>query len=121
MLGFPFVGHIIIGEYSENEFRKQFTASERVAIARAVEEELGNRQGQRTDNYPEVPRGESRNIAARRAGFGSDFQYRQAAKVTEIGSPELIAAMDTGEVSIAAAEVIANQQRKGDGFRLELT
>lgn len=48
------------GGIPENEIRKDFTASERVAIAKAVEEEIGNRQGQRTDraeplqNFAEV-------------------------------------------------------------------
>jgi hypothetical protein len=32
-------------QYSENEFRKDFTKSERAAIAKAVVEELGNRAG----------------------------------------------------------------------------
>ena len=50
---------VILGEYAENEVRKDFTDSERVAIGRAIEESLGNRQGQRTDlrhveNFPQV-------------------------------------------------------------------
>lgn len=40
---------ILEGEYAENEMRKDFTKSERVAIAAALEREMGNRQGQRTD------------------------------------------------------------------------
>jgi hypothetical protein len=31
--------------HDENELCKGFTVSERVAIARAIEEEIGNRQG----------------------------------------------------------------------------
>jgi hypothetical protein len=34
---------VLAGEYAENEFRKQLTTSERTAIRRAVEAELGNR------------------------------------------------------------------------------
>ena len=50
------------GEDHENEIRKDFTISERVAVADAVQEEIGNRQGQRTDNelrenFPEVKKG----------------------------------------------------------------
>ena len=43
------VSSIIAGEYAENEIRKDFTPSERVAIAKAIEKQIGNRQGQRTD------------------------------------------------------------------------
>ncbi len=44
-----------------NEFRKAFSASERAAIAEAVERNLENRQGRRMDQLPgncrEVPLG----------------------------------------------------------------
>ena len=43
------VTSILNGEYAENEVRKDFTPSERVAIAKAVEKQVGNRRGQRTD------------------------------------------------------------------------
>jgi ParB/RepB/Spo0J family partition protein len=39
------VPSILAGEYAENEVRKDFTPSERVAIARAVEHQLGDRRG----------------------------------------------------------------------------
>src|SRR5262245_29963830 len=60
---------LVLGEHDENEVRKDFTPSERVAIAEAVQREVGTRQGQRTDkqpdelpaNWPEVqPGAESR-------------------------------------------------------------
>jgi hypothetical protein len=39
---------ILAGEYAVNEFRKQFTKSERVAIAEAIEEqELQKHQGKK--------------------------------------------------------------------------
>ena len=47
------VSSILAGEYHENEVRKDFTPSERVAIARAIERQVGNRQGQRTDQLRE--------------------------------------------------------------------
>lgn len=69
------VTSIAAGEYAENEMRKDFTASERVAIAQAVKLEIGNRQGQRTElrsNRDEVPPGKRTNsLAAERSGFGS--------------------------------------------------
>ncbi|RLT12012.1 MAG: hypothetical protein DWI22_00185 [Planctomycetota bacterium] len=46
------VTSIIQGEYTENEVRKDFTPSERVAIAKAIERQIGNRRGQRTDKQP---------------------------------------------------------------------
>ena len=80
---------------------KSFTPSERVAIGLAVEAELGNRRGQRTDlaggglpqNFAEVPQGkETREIAADKAGFGNPETYRQAKAVVQNASPELIEA-----------------------------
>jgi hypothetical protein len=43
------VRSIIAAEYAENEVRKDFTPSERVAIARAIEKQISNRRGQRAD------------------------------------------------------------------------
>ena len=112
------VSSIVAGEYAENEVRKDFTQSERVAIGKAVEFELGNRQGQRTDrelpeNIPEVQPGiETREIAARRAGFGNARTYEQAKKVVDHGAPELVAAMDAREVSISAAALIVDQPKE---------
>ena len=40
---------LVLAEHAENEIREDFTPSERVAIGKAVEEEVGKRQGQRTD------------------------------------------------------------------------
>jgi hypothetical protein len=50
---------------------------ERVAIAKAIEEEIGNRQGKRTDlelvvERPQVKGDKTRAIAAGKAGFGSE-------------------------------------------------
>ena len=106
------VESIILGEYAENEVRKDFTVSERVAIARAVEESLGNRQGQRTDleppqNFVEVKGKETIEIAAQKAGFNNKETYRQAKTIIDNGAPELISKVDKGEVSIHAASTAA--------------
>lgn len=103
------IDSILLGEYAENEVRKDFTQSERVAIARAIELEIGDRKGQRTDlqptqNFAEVKGKETAEIAAEKAGFGNKETYRQAKKVTENGTPELIAAMDEGRVKPSVAE-----------------
>ena len=39
----------IEGELTENEVRKNFTNDEKTAIGEMIEQQLGNRQGQRTD------------------------------------------------------------------------
>lgn len=117
------VRSITSGEYAENELRKDFTPSERVAIGAALEAELGNRQGHRTDiqfqeRIPEVsePRrncgevvGRTLDIAAKKAGFGSTETYERAKKAVDHGAPVLVAAMDAGEISISAASVIATE------------
>ena len=107
------VPSIIAGEYAENEIRKDFTPSERVAIAKAIEKQVGKRQGQRTDKLrgkiPEVVPGKrTRETAANKAGFGNDKTYRQAAKVVQNGTAKLIHAMDSGRVSISAASILAD-------------
>jgi ParB-like nuclease family protein/DNA methylase len=108
------VNSIVSGEYAENEIRKDFTPSERVAIAKAIEQKVGNRQGQRTDRCPVgkipqvAPGKKTREIAAEKAGFGNDKTYRQAAKVVQNGTPKLIQAMDDGRVSISAASILTD-------------
>ncbi|MCP5197682.1 MAG: ParB N-terminal domain-containing protein [Gammaproteobacteria bacterium] len=113
---------IVLAEHAENEIRKDFTHSERVAIGKAVEAELGKRQGQRTDlasesqgelvqNFAQVELPGSgqktREIAAKKAGFGNPETYRQAKTVVDHAEPELVAAMDRGEVSVSAAAKLA--------------
>ena len=85
--------------------------SERVAIGLAVEAELGNRQGRRTDlagaglpqNFAEVAGKETREIAAQKAGFGNPETYRQAKMVVQNASPELVEALDDGAIAVSTA------------------
>jgi ParB family chromosome partitioning protein len=120
------VSSILAGEYHENEIRKDFTPSERVAIAKAIERQIGNRRGQRTDKelrgfFPEVAPGKrTREAAAEKAGFGNDKTYRQAGKVVENGTPRLIQAMDGGRVSIFAAALLADADADEQEAILEL-
>jgi len=104
------VPSLLEAEFAENELRKDFTPTERVAIAKAIEEEIGNRQGKRTDleltvNRREVIRhkSETKAIAAEKAGFGSEVTYRRAKAVVRDGVPELQEAMDDGSLTISAA------------------
>lgn len=109
---------ILAGEWAENEMRKQFTPSERAAIGKAVEEELGNRRGEnlkKENREPAIagtlPKGESIDLAAKRAGFKSAESFDRAKTVVERGTPELIAAMDKGDIKIDAAAKIASQPK----------
>lgn len=105
----------LLAEKAENEIRKDFTASERVAIAKAIEEALGNRQGQRTDKvtgelpqfFGEVKGKETAQIAAKAAGFGNVETYRQAKTVIKEAIPELVNAVDRGEIAISTAAKLA--------------
>jgi ParB-like chromosome segregation protein Spo0J len=104
---------MIEGEYAENECRQAFTPTERAAIAKAMQDETGNRQGQRTDrqlpgNCAEVQKGiETREVVARRAGFANATEHERVQKVIDQGTPELVEAMDAGAVSISAAAEVA--------------
>lgn len=107
------VENLLLAEHDENECRKGFTTSERVAIARAIEDEIGRRQGKRTDkalpgNCPEVPKGaETREVAAKKAGLGNSRNLGRAETVVDHGTPALVEAMDKGEVSVSAAAAVA--------------
>jgi hypothetical protein len=77
------------GGGTENELRKDFTPTERVAIAKAIEEEIsrghgGDRKsgGNQVVNRPLEKK--SREVAAEKAGFGSEVTYRRAKKALDI-------------------------------------
>lgn len=102
-------------EHDENEIRKSFTVTERLAIARRIAERLcppGETRKGRPDklhaNAGNLERGETADIAARQAGLGSAETLKRAQKVVEHGAPELVEAMDAGKVSIHAAAAIAS-------------
>ncbi len=110
------VPSIIEGEYAENEIRKDFTVSERVAIGKAIEEGIGERRGgdhgnqytgakahKVADCQDKLSGKETREIASGIAGFGSRESYRRAKEIVEKGTPELIEKVDTEKVTIAAA------------------
>ena len=87
------IEHVVDGEQHENEIRKDFTPEERVHIGRTIEKRLGDRQGQRTDKLvekvPQVePGAKTREVAAKRAGFGNNRTYRQAKEIVEAAEAE---------------------------------
>ena len=84
------VTSILAGEYAENEVRKDFTPSERVAIAKAIERQIGNRRGQRTDKelgqkIPQVDPGKKTRDSRRRKGR---VRQRQDVPPSRQGGPE---------------------------------
>lgn len=123
------VTSIVAGEFAENEMRKAFTPSERLAIAKAVEIELAGRQGrpkvvemvpnrapipkgeaftEKVGNRAPFPEGKTRDLAAKASGFSSARQMERAAKVVELGAPAVVEKLDKGEVSISKAADIVN-------------
>lgn len=101
---------ILRGEHDANAYAKPWTPSEQVAIAEAMRKEMGNRQGRdNPQNFAEYKGRETREIVAEKAGFGNAETYRQARNVVQRGVPELVEAMDRGDVSISAAATIAKQ------------
>jgi N6-adenosine-specific RNA methylase IME4 len=79
---------IVQGEIHENEIRKDFTPSERVAIERTVNAEIERRQGARTDLGQNVGRSRVADASAKLAGFGNRETARQACAIVEAGERE---------------------------------
>lgn len=109
-------------ERDENEVRKDFTPSEKVAIAEAIEEAMGNRQGKRSDLGKHLPKsepaGKSTDIAASAVGWSGE-QYRQAKKVMKEADDDTKAAVDEGKVSVAKAyKQVRGKQTKALSVRL---
>jgi hypothetical protein len=79
------------------EVRKDFTASERVAIADVVAAQIGERRGRPTEenrqNIADFNGKPTKDIAAAKAGFGNPETLRQARAVVNNGTPELVQAM----------------------------
>jgi len=105
--------HVLRMEQAENNIRKDFTASERVEIARRIEEALAGRHGgdnTKTQTFaPCSERGMSRDIAAKSVGWSGET-YRKAKKVIESGDEELKESVDSGEVSVNRAYKQATQK-----------
>lgn len=79
------VSSIAAGEFAENEMRKDFTPSERVAILETIERKKngGNKRLEQSQNIASAP------DAAKAAGFGNKETARQATLVTKKGVPAL--------------------------------
>lgn len=100
------IASMLHGQYAENEHRKDFTISERVAIVNALRS-FSHGGDRRSD---QVRNGDNDSLtladATGKMDFGKDSFYR-ANEVTERGTPELVEAMDTGKLSINAAHELS--------------
>ncbi len=114
------VTSILEGELTENEVRKQFNIEERVAIGKAVEDLLGERRGgdrkseqvknqsanvgtlnNKTQNVGTLKKNiKTRDIAAKKAGFGSHGTYAKAKAIIDKATPEQLKKVNSGECSI---------------------
>jgi len=95
----------LVMEISENENRKPFTVSERLAYAAklipvAKEEAKERQSGERSLR---ASKGKVRDLVAKDVGFGSGKTFERAKAVSESGQSDLVEAMDSGEMSIRAA------------------
>jgi ParB-like chromosome segregation protein Spo0J len=122
------VASLLEAERDENNCRKDYTYSERLELAKAIEQEIGNRSGQRTDKEKlsknsgedeprppgaEVQAGErTAAAAAKAAGLGSRQTMERVETVVSQGVPELIEAMDSGAIGVKPAAEIAGLPKK---------
>ena len=105
----------LMAERDENQIRKDFTPTEAVAIAMAIQGRMAGRNhrpsaADKSGNISGLTeRGDSRDIAASAAGLGSGKTLEAAQRVIEHGTPELVEAMDKREISIHGADKLARQ------------
>lgn len=108
----------LMAERDENLCRKDPSRSEKVALANAIEKQIGKRQGVRTSGKadslpaggPEVRKGEeTRQAVARLAGFGSEKQLRKAKIIVDNGSSKLQEAVEDKLISETDAAAVCSQ------------
>ncbi|QUL57529.1 ParB N-terminal domain-containing protein [Paenibacillus tritici] len=97
-------------EISENEHRRDFTFSERIAYGKKVEELERIKAKERMtapgkENLPEGEKGQVRDIVADQAGFGSGRNYDKAKFIAENATTEIIEQLDAGMISTHKAFV----------------
>jgi DNA modification methylase/ParB-like chromosome segregation protein Spo0J len=99
--------NILLGKFSEDFFRKDYTVTERVAIVEALRsfKHGGDRRSKQVRKCDD----ETLTIdqAAKRAGLGGKDGYFRAKSVVENAVPELVEAMDEGRMAISKAAEIA--------------
>jgi ParB-like chromosome segregation protein Spo0J len=116
------VTSILDGEHDENEIRKDFTISERVAIKKALEEKIKKRHGNR---YMKVESEKSHllrrsEFIASKSGLGSTTTAREAERVVDEGIPALVDAMDSKDIGVEHAAVIAREPKENQAVIMTL-
>jgi len=107
------VSSIAAGEWAENELRKNFTPSERVAILQTIKRKpVGDQR--RSQNFVTA------DTAAKMSGFGNRETARQAETVVQRGVSQLVQSMDTGGAAISVAAKIATLEPEAQTAVLEL-
>ena len=103
------VTDIVNGEYAENEMRKEFTMTERVAILKTIET-LGKGGDRRSDQYSVQSIDlVTKDKAVKMAGFSSTSRAWYAERVTE-DAPDLAEKVDRGEITLDKAFAQADQE-----------
>ncbi|GGF73277.1 hypothetical protein GCM10010912_18120 [Paenibacillus albidus] len=97
-------------EISENEHRRDFTFSERIAYGKKIEELERLKAKERMsasdkESLPEGDKGQVRDIVAEQAGFGSGRNYDKAKYIAENATSEIIQELDGGLISTHKAFV----------------
>ena len=104
------VESVLNGQFAENLMRKEYTVSERVAIVDALRsyKHGGDRRSKQVRNSDV----ETLTVdqLAKRVGLGGKDRYADAKMVVGKGIPELVEAMDKGEIAVSAAAKLAEAQ-----------
>lgn len=102
-------GSLVVFVVSLNLHRRHLDESQRSMVAHKLE---NMRQGERTDLEPSANLHKvSRSDAARLLNV-SERSVANAAKVSDGGAPELVAAVESGKVSVSAAATIAEATKE---------
>lgn len=111
---------IVRGEHDENsdEIRKAFTNSEKLAIAKALKEEMGERRGRPSKeakgaesctNSPTSKGEKTRDVTAKAAGFKNHEEMRLAEIVEKHCPQDVRDAVDDETVSLSDAAKVAHE------------
>ena len=105
-------------EVSENENRKDFTFSEKIQwmklLRPEIEEEARQRQlaGKKGDLGVDVHQGRTNNILARELNLGSASHVSRMDYIDEHATPEMIQALDEGDLTVNAVFVALKEEAK---------
>lgn len=98
----------VFSQMAENAIRKDYTSSEKVEVVNFLRgyQHGGDRRSNQVRNSTLVRL--TIEEAARRAGLKNRYTYVRAKAVVEMGVPELVKALDAGEISLSGAAELAS-------------